>query len=61
MSRRDGFEACVLRLFALTIMIQVHPIPGAVNEIIGREAGLIQELVSLAKSEESNGVSDVRL
>lgn len=57
--RDSRIEACVIRLYAITTLFQVHPLPNSLNESLGREPELVQDVVSLAKSESVDGVHDI--
>lgn len=57
--REARLEASIIRLYAITTLFQVQPLPNALHESINREPELIQDIVSLAKSDPADGLHDI--
>lgn len=57
---RDGrVEATILRLYAITTLLYLQPLPVSLHELLGKEPELLQDVVNLAKSETRDGLEDI--
>lgn len=58
--RLSRVEATLIRLNALTTLLQLQPLPHTVEESLVREPELIQDIVSLIRGDSNDGLGDVR-
>lgn len=52
-------ELTIIRLYAITTLFQVQPMPLSLNDLLGKEPELLQDIVALARASADDGVSDI--
>lgn len=57
--REDRIELAVVRLYALTTLFQLQPVPSRLNDLLAKEPELTQDIIALASANSRDGVQDI--
>lgn len=57
--RNSRIELAIMRLYAITILFQLQPLPSTLNDLLGKEPELLRDIVALASGESKDGLDDL--
>lgn len=57
--RSSRIELAVIRLYAVTILFQLQPLPSTLHDLLGKEPELLRDIVALANGESKDGLDDL--
>lgn len=57
--RNSRIELVVIRLYAITILFQLQPLPNTLHDLLGKEPELLRDIVALASGQSKDGLDDL--